>query len=274
MPSLSDLFSLHGRVAVVTGGTGVLGSAMAHGLVDAGARVAILGRSSERGERVVHELQQAGGQAMLCLADVLDTGQLEAAREVILRTWERIDILVNAAGGGVPGSSVTEQTSFFDLPRDALEAVIDLNLLGTILPSQVFGAPMAERKEGSIVNISSMTAQRPLTRLIGYGIGKAGVENFTRWLAVEVARRYGPGLRVNALAPGFFPALQNRALLVRDDATLTERGQTIIDHTPAGRFGEPEELIGALIWLCSPSARFVTGTVINIDGGFSAYGGV
>jgi len=274
MRSIEDLFSLRNRVAVVTGGTGVLGGAMARGLSAAGARVAVLGRDRARGEGIVRPLEEAGGEAMLLLADVLRREDLEEAREQVLTRWGGIDILLNAAGGGVPGSMVTEETSFFDLPRDALEAVIDLNLLGTLIPTQVFGDPMARQGQGSIVNISSVSAQRPLTRTVGYGAAKAGVEHFTRWLAAEVARRYGGGLRVNCIAPGFFLALQNRALLVNEDGSLTPRGQDVIDHTPAGRFGDSDDLIGALIWLCSPSASFVTGTVVTVDGGFTAFAGV
>jgi NAD(P)-dependent dehydrogenase (short-subunit alcohol dehydrogenase family) len=269
-----ELFSLHDRVAVVTGGTGVLGSAMASGLAGAGARVAILGRDRARGEKAVGELQKAGGQAMLVTADVLRSEGLEAARKAVLDRWGKIDILVNAAGGGAPGSLVTDQVSYFDLSREALEAVIDLNLLGTLVPTQVFGAAMVPEARGSIVNISSVTAQRPLTKSVGYGAAKAAVEHFTRWLAVETARRYGSGIRVNCIAPGFFLALQNREILTNNDGSLTSRGQDVIDHTPMGRFGKPEELAGALIWLCSPSASFVTGTVVTVDGGFTAFSGV
>jgi NAD(P)-dependent dehydrogenase (short-subunit alcohol dehydrogenase family) len=258
----------------VTGGTGVLGAAMARGLAIAGAQVVVLGRDQERGKRVVSEIAQAGGQAVLVLADVLHGEELQSARDEVLGRWGRIDVLVNAAGGGAPGSFVTEGTSFFDLPRERLEDAIDLNLLGTLLPSQIFGAPMAQQGHGSIVNISSVTAQRPLTRTVGYGAAKAGVEHFTRWLSVEVARRYGSGLRVNAIAPGFYIALQNREMLTHEDGTLTQRGQDVIDHTPAGRFGDPDELVGALIWLCSPSASFVTGIVVTVDGGFTAFSGV
>lgn len=274
MKSVEDLFSLQDLVAVVTGGTGVLGGAMAHGLSGAGARVVVLGRDRERGERAVRELEEAGGKSLFLQADVLRREELEEAREQVLTRWGGVDVLVNAAGGGVPGSLVTEQTSFFDLPREALEAVVDLNLLGTVVPTQVFGAAMAQRGQGSIVTISSVAAGRPLTRTVGYGAAKAGIENFTRWLAAEVARRYGSGLRVNCIAPGFFLGLQNRGMLVDEDGSLTPRGQNVIDHTPLARFGEPQELVGALVWLCSPSAGFVTGTVVTVDGGFTAFAGV
>jgi NAD(P)-dependent dehydrogenase (short-subunit alcohol dehydrogenase family) len=272
--SVEALFSLQGKVAVVTGGTGVLGGTMARGLAGAGARVSVLGRDEARGREVVRSIEQAGSEGLFLAGNVLDLEQVTAARDEVLGQWGAIDILVNAAGGGAPGSTTSPQTSFFELPRSGLEASIDLNLLGTLLPTQILAAPMAERGSGCIVNISSVTAQRPLTTTVAYGASKAGVENFTRWLAVEVARKYGEGVRVNCIAPGFYLALQNRGMLVREDGSLTERGRNVIEHTPFGRFGRPEELIGALIWLCSPSASFVTGTVVTIDGGFSAYNAV
>jgi NAD(P)-dependent dehydrogenase (short-subunit alcohol dehydrogenase family) len=275
--SSTDLFDLSGQVAVVTGGTGVLGTAMALALAGAGARVSVLARRREGAERVAAAIEAAGGEALALTADVLVEGELEAARTLLLERWGRIDILVNAAGGNVPEATVSESRSFFDLPPDAWRAVIDLNLLGTILPSQVFGRAMVENPQGAhgaILNISSMAADRALTRVVGYGAAKAGVELLTRWLASELARMYGPGMRVNAIAPGFFIGEQNRALLVDPDGALTARGQSIIDHTPAGRFGEPDDLISTLLWLCGPGARFVTGVVVPVDGGFSAFSGV
>jgi NAD(P)-dependent dehydrogenase (short-subunit alcohol dehydrogenase family) len=274
---LSDLYALTGKVAVVTGATGVLGGAMARGLSRAGATVGVLGRRVERAEEVASGLSRDGAEAIALPADVLDRGQLEAARDAALKRWGSIDVLVNAAGGNVPGAIVGEDDSFFEMPREALRGVLDLNFMGTVLPTQVFGAAMVPgngEAEGIIVNVSSMAAQRPLTRVAGYGAAKAAVENLTRWLAAELARKHGPGLRVNAVAPGFFLGEQNRALLVGEDGSLTGRGRTIIDHTPAGRFGEPEDLIGAVVWLCGPGARFVNGVVIPVDGGFSAFGGV
>ncbi len=271
---LKDLFSLEDQVAIVTGGTGVLGGAMARGLARAGARVGILGRRRERAEAVAAEIEQTGGHALALPADVLQKEQLQAARELVLERWGRVDILVNAAGGNLPGATLTPGTTFFDLSQQPFQQVVDLNLLGTVLASQVFAEVMARQRAGCIINISSMSAQRPLTRVAGYSVAKAAVENFTRWLAVELARTYGPGLRVNALAPGFFIGEQNRRLLLNEDGSLTERGRAIIDHTPAGRFGEPEELIGPLIWLCSTGARFVNGLVVAVDGGFSAFSGV
>jgi NAD(P)-dependent dehydrogenase (short-subunit alcohol dehydrogenase family) len=274
MKILEELFGLRDRVAVITGGTGVLGSTMARGLAAAGARVAVLGRDEARGQEAVRGIQEAGGEGLFVRANVLDEAAVTVARDEVLGRWGAIDILVNAAGGGAPGSATGPQTSFFDLSRAGLQAAVDLNLHGTLLPTQILAAPMAERGTGCIVNISSVTAQRPLTTTVAYGASKAGIEHFTHWLAVEVARRYGEGLRVNCIAPGFYLAMQNRGMLVREDGSLTERGQNVISHTPFKRFGEPRELIGALIWLCSPSASFVTGIVVTVDGGYSAYHGV
>jgi NAD(P)-dependent dehydrogenase (short-subunit alcohol dehydrogenase family) len=278
IPSADNLFDLSGRVAVVTGATGVLGGAMASGLARAGARVGVLGRRKERAEEVAAEVENRSSEALALPADVLEREQLEVARDAVLERWGRVDILVNAAGGNVPEATVGEDATFFGLPEEPLREVLDLNLLGTVLPSQVFGEAMTRDQssevEGSIVNISSMAAQKPLTRVVGYSAAKAAVENLTRWLAVDLARKYGPGLRVNAIAPGFFLGEQNRALLMREDGRLTERGQAIVAHTPARRFGEPEELVGTLIWLCSPAARFVTGIVVPVDGGFGAFGGI
>ena len=271
---LRSLFSLEGQVAVVTGGSGVLGGAMAHGLAAAGARVGILGRRQGKVEEVVAAIAATGGEALALPADVLDPGQLGAVRDTVLERWGRVDILVNAAGGNVPGATLAPGQSVFDLPVAAFREVVDLNLLGTLLPCQVFGAAMAAAGSGCIVNISSMTAARAITRVVGYSAAKAAIENLTRWLATELARSHGEGLRVNAIAPGFFIGEQNRALLVDDTGDLTERGRQIVAHTPAGRFGTPDELIGTLVWLCGPGARFVNGVVVPVDGGFGAFSGV
>jgi NAD(P)-dependent dehydrogenase (short-subunit alcohol dehydrogenase family) len=262
MEPLGRWFGLDGQVAVVTGGTGTLGSAMARGLAGAGARVAVMGRNRERADAVAREL---GGLALP--ADVLRRDDLVAARERLLEQWGRVDILVNAAGGNVAGATLGEGAAIFDMPEDAFREVVDLNLVGTLLPSQVFGSAMTS---GAIVNVSSMAADRAITRVVGYASAKAAVENLTRWLAVELA----PAVRVNAVAPGFFVGEQNRRLLLDERGELTERGRTIIDHTPAGRFGEADELSATVIWLCGPGASFVTGTVVPIDGGFSAFSGV
>jgi NAD(P)-dependent dehydrogenase (short-subunit alcohol dehydrogenase family) len=272
--TLNTLFSLEDKVAIVTGGTGVLGGAMAHGLAAAGAKIGIVGRRAEKAVEVVEAIQAAGGEAMPLPADVLDLSQLTAARDAILKQWGRIDILINAAGGNTPEATVVGERTFFNLQREAIDKMLELNLMGTILPSQVFGEVMAQRGNGSIINISSMAAARPLTRVIGYAAAKSAIDNFTRWLAVDLCTKYGPGLRVNAIAPGFFVGEQNRSFLLNPDNTLTPRGQQIVNHTPMGRFGEPDELIGAAVWLCSDAARFVTGIVVPVDGGFSAYAGV
>jgi NAD(P)-dependent dehydrogenase (short-subunit alcohol dehydrogenase family) len=275
--AMQDLFSLRGRVAVVTGATGILGGEMARALARSGARVAVLGRREEKARRVAEEIEEAGGEALALPADVLERDQLEDARDELLEHWGGVDILVNAAGGNVPGATLGGDTTVFDLPDAALRQVMDLNFLGTLLPCQVFGVAMVEGREepeGCIVNVSSMAASRPLTNVVGYSAAKAAVENFTRWLAVELSRSYGPGLRVNAIAPGFFIGEQNRDLLLNEDGSLSQRGQTIIEHTPARRFGEPDELVGTLIWLCSPAAGFVNGIVVPVDGGFSAFSGV
>jgi NAD(P)-dependent dehydrogenase (short-subunit alcohol dehydrogenase family) len=272
--SQGSLFSLEGKIAIVTGGTGVLGGALARGLAAAGASVGILGRRAQQAASVAGEISRSGGTALPLAADVLDRGQLEAARDLVMQTWSGIDILVNAAGGNFPDATVAGERTFFNLGQDALNQVFRLNLNGSILPSQVFGEAMIARGAGSIINISSMAAQKPLTRVVGYAAAKAAIDNFTKWLAVELAQKYGPGMRVNAIAPGFFVGEQNRAMLLNDDDTLTARGQLIIDHTPMRRFGEPGELVGTAIWLASDAARFVTGIVVPVDGGFSAFGGV
>lgn len=268
------LFSLEGKVAVVTGGTGVLGGAIAKGLAAAGAKVAILGRRAEVAAKIADTLNAAGGEAMPLPADALDKQSLDAATAKLVEKWGTVDILINAAGGTIPEAIIVGERTFFNMTEKAWHQVVDLNLTGTLLPSQSFGQVMAEKKSGVIINISSMSAQKPLTRVLGYGAAKSAIDNYTKWLAVELALRYGPGLRVNAIAPGFFLGDQNRALLINPDKSLTPRGQTIVDHTPMKRFGEPDELIGVAVWLCSDAARFVTGIVIPIDGGFMAFSGV
>lgn len=272
--ALNNLFSLNDRVAIVTGGTGVLGGAMAHGLAAAGAKVAILGRRAEQAATVVQSIEADGGVAMPLPADVLDTDQLTEARKTVLDRWGRIDILINAAGGNSPDAIVFGDVTFFNMKREAFQKMLDLNLTGSVLPSQVFGEAMAEAKRGSIINISSMASQRVLTRVIGYSAAKAAIDNFTRWLAVDLAHKHGEGIRVNAIAPGFFVGEQNRDFLLNADGSFTPRGQQIVDHTPMARFGEPDELVGAAVWLASDASKFVTGTVVAVDGGFAAFGGV
>jgi len=272
--AVNELFSLKNKVAVVTGGTGVLGSAIARGLATAGASVGILGRRAEKAYAVAESIRATGGKAMPLPADVLGNSSLVNARDVLLRDYGRIDILVNAAGGNIPGATVFGDVSFFNMTRDAFEEVVALNLTGTLLPCQVFGEVMAQQGNGTIINISSMSAQKPLTRVLGYGNAKAAIDNLTKWLAVELAQKYGSGLRVNAIAPGFFIGDQNRSFLLKEDGSYSDRGQRIIDHTPLKRFGEPDELVGTAVWLASDAGRFVTGVVVPVDGGFSAFNGV
>lgn len=271
---LSSLFSLQGQTALVTGGTGVLGGMMARGLAQAGAKVAILGRRAEIADQVAGEIVASGGEAIATPADVMDTAELEAARDTVLDKWGRLDILINCAGGTTKEATIPVDKTYFDMNFEAMKYVIDLNLLGTMIPSQVFGAAMAQQKRGCVINISSMNAQRGMTRSVAYGAAKTAIDNFTRFLAIEFATKFGEGMRVNAIVPGFFLGEQNRAMLVNPDNSLTTRGQTIINHTPMGKFGEPSDLIGALIWLCSPSAKFVTGTLVVVDGGVNAWNGI
>jgi NAD(P)-dependent dehydrogenase (short-subunit alcohol dehydrogenase family) len=272
--SLLSMFSLQGKVAVVTGGTGVLGGAIARGLATAGAKIAILGRRASDETESIQQIRAAGGEAIALAADVMNIDELVAARNQLIETWGRVDILVNAAGGNFADSLAVGDRRFFDISKEAMDRVINLNLQGTIYPSQVFGELMAEQGSGSIINISSASAGRPLTRAIGYSAAKSAIDNFTRWLAVDLASKYGAGLRVNAIMPGFFLGEQNRAMMVNPDGTPTPRGEQVIAHTPMGRFGEPDELVGAAIWLCSDSARFVTGAIVPVDGGFTAWNGV
>lgn len=272
--SVLEQFSLEGKTAIVTGGTGVLGSVMVKGLCAVGVQVAIIGRREDAAKKLVDEIERAGGKAMAVKADVLKKDDLVAAREKIMSTFKRVDILVNGAGGNMPGATIPPDGSFFNLDPVAFQQVVDLNLLGTVLPSQIFGESMATQKQGTIINISSMAAYRPITRVVGYSAAKAAIDNFTGWLAVELAKKVGEGIRVNAIAPGFFLTEQNRTLLTNTDGSLTARGNSVIKQTPFGRFGQAEELVGTLIWLCSDASRFVTGAVIPVDGGFNAYCGV
>lgn len=271
---INGLFSLEGKVAVVTGGTGVLGGAMARGLAQAGAKVAIVGRRQDKADEVARDINGTGRTAIAVPGDVMDKAEMERVRDDVLFKWERIDILLNGAGGTTPAATIPPDKSIFDMVMEPMREVIDLNLIGTVLPSLVIGEAIAKQRAGCIINISSMNAQRALTRSMAYSAAKAGIDNFTKWMAVELATKFGEGMRVNAIAPGFFLGEQNRALLVNPDNSLTARGQKIIDHTPAGRFGDPDDLIGTLIWLCSPAARFVNGTVIMVDGGFNAFSGI
>lgn len=264
-----------GRTVVVTGGAGVLGGEIACALAACRANVVVLDRNLEPGQRLVDRLGEAGARMALVAGDVLDADSLRRAAAAIVERFGRVDALVNAAGGNHPEATTGAARSFFDLSAQGLRSVFDLNVVGTILPCQVFGRLMADRGEGVILNISSMNAFRPLTRIPAYSAAKAGVSNFTQWLAVHMAQEYSPQIRVNAIAPGFFLTEQNRFLLTdANTGALTPRGQTILAHTPMARFGQPSDLIGAVTWLLSPASSFVTGVVVPIDGGFSAFSGV
>ncbi|RYU77858.1 SDR family oxidoreductase [Hymenobacter persicinus] len=273
MPSLRQ-FSLENKVVVITGATGVLGAALSLAVAEAGAKVAILGRNAERAEARAAAIRAAGGEALVILADVLDQAQMEAARDTILAAWGTIDGLVNAAGGNMPRATVGPDQDLFDVGIEDTRRAVDLNLFGTVIPTTVFGRVMAAQGRGSIVNISSITAQRPLTRVMGYTLAKKAIEAYTQWMAVELGLRYGGGLRINAMAPGVFLTEQNHDLLIAADGTHTDRARKFIAHTPFQRFGEPEELTGTLIYLLSNASRFVNGETVMVDGGFNAYSGV
>lgn len=274
-PSMVDeLFSIKGKTAIVTGGTGVLGSAMARGLSRAGANVVILGRRKQVALELASTLQTGEAKAIAVAADVMNETELVEARRQMLETFGSIDILVNAAGGNQPDAVLKPDAPWSTLNLKAYSEVLNLNLMGTVIPSKVFGEEMARVKRGVIVNIASVSSQLPLTQVAAYSNAKAAIKSFTEWLAVEMASKYGEGIRVNAIAPGFFVAEQNRSLLLKPDGSLTARGQKAINKTPFGRFGNPDELTGTLIWLCSDASRFVTGAVIPVDGGFTAYAGV
>jgi NAD(P)-dependent dehydrogenase (short-subunit alcohol dehydrogenase family) len=273
MSALSQ-FSLQDKVVIITGATGVLGASMSLAVAEAGARVVVMGRDAARAEARADAIRKAGGEALVLLADVLDQAQLEAACEQIMATWGRIDGLVNAAGGNMPGATVSPSQDLFDVSIADTRRAVDLNLFGTIIPTTVFGRVMAQQGRGAIVNISSLTAQRPLTRVLGYTLAKSSIESYTQWMAVELGQRYGGKIRMNAIAPGVFLTEQNRHLMLEADGALSERARKFMANTPFQRFGEPEELTGTLIYLLSDASRFVTGETVLVDGGFNAYSGV
>lgn len=268
---MKNLFDIKDQVVVITGGTGVLGRAIAAHLAEEGAKVVILGRKAEVGNAIVEEIKQQGGEAMFLTTDVMNREALEQNLQDILAAYGRVDALLNAAGGNMPGATIAPTGTFFDLKVEEYQRVLELNLLGTVLPTQVFLKPMVEQKKGAIVNFSSMAAFRPLTRVCGYASAKAGISNFTAYMATEVAKKFGEGIRVNAIAPGFFLTEQNRSLLTNPDGTYTERGQDVIRQTPFGRMGRPEELCGTIQYLISEASSFVTGTVAIVDGGFNVF---
>lgn len=264
------MFNLKGKVALVTGGSGVLGSNMAEVLARQGVITFILGRTLEKVETAVNKIKSQGGEAFAVKGNVLNQEELEEIRDLIVKKHGRLDILINAAGGNMPGATIGPDQAIYNLNTGDLQKVLDLNIIGTILPTQVFSEVFAKQKSGIIINISSASAERPLTRVVGYSASKAAIDNFTKWMSVELASKYGEGIRVNAIAPGFFIGEQNRALLLTPEGELTPRGVKIIDHTPMGRFGVPEDLDGVLLFLCSDMSKFVTGTIIKVDGGFGA----
>jgi NAD(P)-dependent dehydrogenase (short-subunit alcohol dehydrogenase family) len=271
---MSDQFSLKDKVIIVTGGTGILGNSFVNGIANAGGIVGILGRNKAVAEERANKIKTDGGQAIALVADALRVDDLVAAKNKVLDAFGRIDGLVNGAGGNMPQGVLQPDEDIFKMNLDGMKQVMDLNLWGTLYPTQVFGEEIAKTGKGSIVNISSMNSKRAITKVLGYNMGKAAMDCYNQWFAVELANRYGDKIRMNALAPGFFLTEQNRNLLTTPDGGYTERGAKVIRNTPFKRFGHPNELIGALVWLLSDASAFVTGAMICVDGGFSAFGGV
>jgi len=271
---LENQFSLAGKVIVVTGGTGILGNSFVNGIVEAGGAVGILGRNAEVAEERAAAINKNGGKAVALVADVLDEADLQKAKTKLLDTFGRLDGLVNGAGGNMPEGVLQNEEDIFKMNIAGMKKVMEVNTWGTIIPTQVFGDAIAKTGKGSIVNISSMNSKRAITKVLGYNIGKAAVDCYNQWFAVELANRYGDAIRMNALAPGFFLTEQNRNLLTKPEGGYTPRGELVINQTPFKRFGHPDELIGALVWLLSDASKFVTGSMICVDGGFSIFGGV
>lgn len=272
---MKNLFDLTDKVVVITGAGGVLCGCMAKALAECGAKIAALDLSEDAAKKIVDDIESCGGTAVAVKCNVLEKDSLEAAKEKVIEQFGTVDILVNGAGGNKKEATTSPDLSFFDLPADAIRFVFDLNFIGTLLPTQVFGKVMADNGSGIILNVSSMNAFRPLTKIAAYSAAKAAISNFTQWMAVHMCQNFSKDIRVNALAPGFFLTDQNRFLLTEEGTgQLTPRGKTIVDHTPMARFGTPEELIGAVRWLLSDASKFVTGIVVPIDGGFSAFSGV
>lgn len=268
---MNNLFDIKGYVVAITGGTGVLGRTIAKYLALNGAKVIILGRKEEVGAEIVADIKKAGGECEFLKTDVMNQEVVQQNCDYIIQKYGRIDTLLNAAGGNMKGATITPEQTFFDLEAKQFQTVLDLNLTGTVIPTQVFLRPMVNQGKGSIINFSSMAAFRPMTRVCGYAAAKAGISNFTAFMATECAKKFGEGIRVNAIAPGFFITEQNRSLLTNPDGTFTQRGQDVIRQTPFGRMGEPEELCGTIHYLMSDAAKFVTGTVAVVDGGFNCF---
>lgn len=274
MSKANHNFFLTDKVIIVTGGTGVLGEAFINGIAAAGGTVGILGRNEKVANERVASIVNNGGKAMALIADVNNEAQLSTAKEKILDAFGRIDGLVNAAGGNLPGAVIAPDQDIFQLDFSALQEMMKLNLFGTMLPVQIFGKEITKQNTGSIVNISSMASQRVITKVLGYSMAKTAIDSYTKWFAVELGKRYGDKIRMNAIAPGFFLTELNRTLLTKEDGTMTDRGNLVIKNTPFNRFGNPDELVGALVWLLSDASKFVTGSVVNVDGGFAIFSGV
>ena len=274
MDYLNSLFNVKGKVAVLTGGGGILAREMARGFVNAGAKVVLLDINEHNLKKTVDEIRRPGKEIIGLKCNVLDEDNIHKVNDKIISEFKRIDVLLNAAGGNMTGATIGVGQNFFDLKIDEFKKVTDLNLNGTVLPTLVFGKTMADQKSGSIINISSMASTRVITRVVGYSAAKAAVDNFTRWMAVEMAQKFGNAIRVNAIAPGFLLTDQNKTLLTNEDGSLTDRGKTIIDMTPFKRFGNPDELIGTILWLASDASKFITGIIVPIDGGFLTFSGV
>lgn len=274
MNYINSLFNIENKVAVLTGGGGVLAGEMAKAFLNAGAKVVLLDINEDNLTKKIDSLKNISGEIVGFKCNVLDENNLQDIRDKIIKKYNRIDILINAAGGNMPGATIGIDQTIFDLKMDDFKKVTDLNLNGTVLPTLIFGKTMSEQKSGSIINISSMATFRAITRVVGYSTAKAAIDNFTKWMAVELASKYGDGIRVNAIAPGFLITEQNKTLLTNEDGSLTQRGKDVLAMTPFKRFGEPEELVGTIIFLASDAAKFITGTIIPIDGGFNIFSGV
>ena len=268
---MNNLFDIKGNVTVITGGTGVLGRAIAKYLALNGAKVVILGRKEDVGNQIAADIRAEGGECEFMKTDVLNVEVVRNNCEDILAKYGRVDTLLNAAGGNMPGATIPPDKTIFDLQPDQFQTVLDLNLTGTVIPTQIFLEPMVKQGKGAVINFSSMAAFRPMTRVAGYAAAKAGISNFTAYMATECAKKFGEGIRVNAIAPGFFLTEQNRTLLTNPDGSWTQRGADVIRQTPFGRMGEPEELCGTIHYLISDASKFVTGTVAVVDGGFNTF---